>query len=189
MTDDLTQPDEHQAELTQPTEPAPKAAKSKERQVQAGEGPRIVDTLKQAAALTGKNPTILKAMKRAGCPAFLPGSRVDVPLLRELYDEWEAKLKDGGETVGGVDEEIKQERLRGLKLDNAVKDRKSIDRGELCERLHALCAKANAILQTRLIVELPVLVAGLDAAAIRAECEKIHARVCGDFKKFAEEWN
>jgi hypothetical protein len=160
----------------------------KERQTEAGEGPRVVDSLKQAAAVTGKPSAVLRAMKRAGCPAFLPGSRVDVALLRELWDEWEAKLKEGAVEGGGLDEAIKAEKLRKLKLENAALDGTYIDRARLAERLHELCARANAILQTRLIVELPPLVAGLDAAAIRAECEKIHARICSDFKKFAEEW-
>ena len=90
--------------------------------------------------------------------------------------------------VFNLDDKIKLARLRKLELENAELEGKSVDRAKLADALGVLGAKTNALLLSRLVVELPPLLAGQDAAAIRAEMEKLHARICEDFKRFSEGW-
>lgn len=118
--------------------------------------------------------------------------------VQKLIDSGDPRVAEAEkqlESIFALDEKIRLAQLRKLDdvharhlLDVAEKEGRMISREEVYARETTLAAKTNAILLSRLVSEIPPLIAGLDAASIRAEMEKLHARICGEYKKFAEEW-
>lgn len=161
-------------------------AEQKLVQKMASDGRKVVDSINQAAALTGKPVRVLKSMKKAGCPAFMTGSRVDVTRLLQEWDVWANRVASrDADDPQSENWALRNEKLR---VEIAALKKDLVPREEVARRLGALCAEVYSTLTKKLTVEWPATCQGMNAADMRAEGDSVLGDICNRFRAFAEEW-
>jgi hypothetical protein len=76
-------------------------AGAKSRAVRKGKKPALTEGLNVAAGLIGVAVEVLQKAKRAGCPGFMPGNRINVPVV----EEWlllNGDTIDEGQSLNGL---------------------------------------------------------------------------------------
>lgn len=84
--------------------------------------------------------------------------------------------------------EVEREKLRKLKRENEVAERKIIAVDEAAGLLAEMAAKLDLLLTQKIETELPSLVVGQPIAHIRAECRRIHDEIRAVTKDGLLDW-
>lgn len=147
----------------------------------------VFESMPQVSAITGMPVSLMRAAKKAGCPAFITGNRIRLELLLKWYfsqdGSSQSELPEGLGTWREALNKVQTEREQ-LKLSN--------ERGETMLTVDAQTQAASAMTEAfseleRMARELPPAMAGLDAVAIykrmSAEIERIRKTLK---KKFEE---
>lgn len=147
----------------------------------------VFESMPQVSAITGMPISLMRAAKKAGCPAFITGNRIRLELLLKWYfaqdGSSQSELPEGLGTWREALNKVQTEREQ-LKLSN--------ERGETMATADAERQSAEAMALTfaeleRRDRELPPALAGLDAVAIfkrmKADTESIRKNLK---KKFEE---
>jgi len=144
---------------------AGKRLSGEEEELLGGAGPgKACDSIGAAAARMNLTVGVVRKAKRMGAPGF-KGSRV----YPELLQPWIAENLD--RLTDKTKDQIEEERLRGLKWDNDLKDRLYVKRGEVEAWITDLAEKIKNVLRKKLRNELPPKLEGLRAAEISAKME------------------
>lgn len=125
----------------------------------------MFDSQAQAAGAMKIHPAALKRMKGIGCPAFLPGGRVDEhALLAWMSDNPDAlKAKEGAPLADQkLGEEIRKHRIK-----NDRDEGKLVPRSYVIESIGKMLAEIDRLLEQKLCNEYPSAVAGLDVPQAR----------------------
>lgn len=156
------------------TQPAQKAAE-----------PQVYDSIGQAAAALGIPKRVLQKLKRDGAPGF-HGSRV---YPAELQPWLEAKNSEAG--GGGVDRDaLECRRLLGqcvrIERDNLEAAGQVIALAPVLAAIAGIGEQLKSQLRAIYEDELPPVIAGLSAEAIRIETRKANDRLCTRFYEAAD---
>ena len=125
-----------------------------------------------AANGTGIALSVLKAAKRAGCPAFA-NSRVD---LRKLL-EWWFSNPETEDAPGGWGERLRMFQAKREELKLAKDEGKTVDRGEVADAISAAFSALSGEIDRVFTCELPPDLKGLDEISIRNKMVAAMARV------------
>lgn len=169
----------------------PLTSAERERIASAGEGarPQIVDTMKQAAAVSGIPLRQLKVYKARGCAAFLKGSRVDVDALKTYHSEHAEEIKsEPSLTKEEADIKLKEVKIAretlALERDKGLVIRKA----EVFETCKSASQHMRAVLQQKLETELPPKCAGKTVIEIAQLMRDTVDAVCRIFHDRTEKW-
>lgn len=131
----------------------------------------------QACAGATKIPLqLIKQAKHAGCPAFHASGRVKLGLLLSWIFSTEA---NGQEPVGDWGKELKKWQAKRAKIEHDREVGELVEKVAVIEQVREWNAKARAVLQRLLEVELPARCAGQDAKEILRHNKAALAEVCG----------
>src|ERR1051326_2857316 len=97
----------------------------------------IVDSLAQAAAITGFSKSMLRWAKKSGCSAFRTGSRVDLGELHKWLDANRDKLAENTSDREAVEVRLKLLKCDEQELINAKLRGGMHSTAEICEKLYA----------------------------------------------------
>ena len=133
-------------------------------------------SMQACSGATGIPLDVLKASKKGGCPAFHGSGRVDLgKLLPWLFRD----DSDGEETVSDWGKELKKWQAKRAKLEHDRETGDLVEKTVVIEQVRELNAKARAVLQRLLEVELPARCAGQDAKEILRHNKAALVEVCG----------
>jgi len=92
----------------------------------------IYESIQQCSGATGIPPSVLKVAKRAGCPAFISGSRIDLAVLLKWYFAQSSDSRDlpPGFTSWRAFREKVDALLRKSTLDRVEGDSMSVSEGK-----------------------------------------------------------
>ncbi len=132
----------------------------------------VFDSISSCAGATGIPVPSLRKWKRAGCPAF-QASRVSLAVLLE----W---LFTGDHKDSGVDWPLRLKKAQAERAElQLAKDRETVvEKADVIAQVRELNAKARAVLQQKLEVELPARCAGQPASGILREGKQVLREVC-----------
>jgi hypothetical protein len=132
----------------------------------------VYDSLAACAGATKIPAPTLRKWKRAGCPAF-QGSRVSLAGLLE----W---LFTGAHEDDGVDWPLRLKRAQAERAElQLAKERETVvEKADVIAQIREFNAKARAVLQQKLEVELPARCAGQPAADIMRHGKQVLREVC-----------
>jgi len=135
----------------------------------------IYESIQQCSGATGIPPSVLKVAKRAGCPAFISGSRIDLAVLLKWYFAQSSDSRDlpPGFTSWRAFREKVDALLRKSTLDRVEGDSMSVSEGKRQVAIAMGCV-LNEL--KRMEQELPPIVVGMDAPGIHVEIKKFHAQ-------------
>jgi hypothetical protein len=147
--------------------------------------PDQYQTLSQAAGAMGVPPEVLKAAKRAGCPAFHASGRVDGPEFREWMQQHGDSL-----TVAAPESSLKDkllaEQVRKYKIHNDSKMELLVSRAKVADAVAKILKAADAMIEQKLVNEWPQFVAGLDPAGARAYGKRLGDALRAELGKLGE---
>ncbi len=133
--------------------------------------------MQACSGATGIPMDVLKAAKKGGCSAFHGSGRVDLEkLLRWLFRSGDATETD---TVNDWGKELKKWQAKRAKMEHDREAGELVEKVAVIEQVRELNAKARAVLQRLLEVELPARCAGQDAKEILRHNKAALAEVCG----------
>jgi len=143
--------------------------------------PRAYDSIAQAAKMMGVPRSVLQKLKRAGAPGF-HGSRV---YPGELRPHLEAAQKDKPPDAPLDRETLENRRLLAqcerIERDNLAAAGKVIALAPVLTAIAGIGEQLKGQLRAIYEDELPPVIAGLSAEAIRIETRKANDRLCAKF--------
>ena len=159
----------------------PKLAVSTRRLADLPKDPRAYDSIAQAAKMMGVPRSVLQKLKRAGAPGF-HGSRV---YPGELRPHLEAAQKDKAPDAPLDRETLENRRLLAqcerIERDNLAEAGKLIALAPVLTAIAGIGEQLKGQLRAIYEDELPPVIAGLSAEAIRIETRKANDRLCAKF--------
>ncbi len=125
----------------------------------------IFEGMKYFASMWKLSLDYVKAAKAAGCPAFLPGNRVD----SKIFFKWVSANPTFGKVAdtAPLKEQKTFEEVRKLRIANDAKEKMSVLRSAVCSSIAATAKAIDELLENKLEKEYPSSVAGLDIAGAR----------------------
>lgn len=141
-------------------------------------------SMQSCAAATKIPLQLIKQAKHAGCPAFHASGRVKLGLLLSWIFSTEA---NGQESVGDWGKELKKWQAKRAKIEHDREVGELVEKVAVTEQVREWNAKARAVLQRLLEVELPARCAGQDAKEILRHNKAALGEVCGILGK-ADQW-
>ena len=132
--------------------------------------------MQACSGATGIPLDVLKAAKKGGCSAFHGSGRVDLgKLLPWLFRD----DTDGGEAVSDWGKELKKWQAKRARIEHDREVGELVEKVAVIAQIREFNAKARAVLQRLLEVELPARCAGQDAKEILRHNKAALAEVCG----------
>ena len=141
----------------------------------------IFEAMEHCSGSTGIPLSVLKVAKRAGCPAFISGSRIDLAVLLKWYFAQSSDAHDlpKGFTSWRAFREKIDALLRKSTLDRVEGDSMSVSEGKRQVAIAMGCVLNE---QKRMEQELPPIVVGMDAVGIHRELKKFHSDSVGKWR-------
>jgi hypothetical protein len=118
----------------------------------------------------------------------------DAPQVPDLV-QWAAFIEDHGlgkrdtKSLTELKSDVEREKLRKLKRENEVAERKIVAVDEAVSLLAEMAAKLDLLLTQKLETELPPLVIGQPIAQVRAECRRVHDEIRAVTKDGLLDWS
>jgi hypothetical protein len=137
--------------------------------------------MEQFSGSTGVPVSVLKVAKRAGCPAFISGSRIDSAVFLRWYFAQSSDAHDlpKGFTSWRAFREKIDALLKKSTLDRVEGDSMSVSEGKRQVAIAMGCVMNE---QKRMEQELPPICSGLDPQGIHSELKKFHAESVAKWK-------
>lgn len=149
-------------------------------------GQRVFDSMGQASAGMGVSLEAVRAAKRAGCPAFHLGGRVDEAEFLRWLKSNPAVLVASPPT--SKDKKVDEE-WRKLRIANDAKEKMLVPRLKVQEAIVQCATEVKRILYQRLEQEYPSAVSGLgDPAQVRVYGRRLGDEILKEFQALGERW-
>lgn len=147
---------------------------------------RPFDSMGQAAAALAVSPELLKRAKRAGCPHFLPGNRIDARVVQWIA-EHQAEMSAGGDGDGLKEQKLKEE-VRKLRRLNDIQEGKLVAKSDVAKDIVRVLSRVCPFLEAKLVNEYPSAVAGLDVPQARVYGRRLFDATMVFFQSLAKEF-
>lgn len=132
---------------------------------------------------------MLKAMKGLGCRAFNANNTITEKILDEWLDVPENQEALERESHG-IKGKIDFETWRKLRIANDLKEKKLVQRSDVCATIERLHRRIFPMLETKLTKEYPTAVAPTpeDAPRCRIMGQNLLDAIMVEWRSFADEW-
>lgn len=141
--------------------------------------------MEQAAGALGVGIALLKRAKKAGCPAFKPGGRVDTKEFLKWMAENPEKVQPSGESLK---EQKTQEEIRKLRIKNDKDEGKLVLKSDVAAAIRRALGGVAGICEAKLVNEWPTAVAGLDPAQARVYGRRLHDKIMEECQQLSKEF-